>query len=354
MTFFRQVFLCFIVLFLSCIPPQGGDFLEEWDSHSDEERKEDNRENADNNNGRKLEIRRLKTPDKIIQVDLEPRYDGGYYYEGYGGSECRDSDSCIAICENQVPRRNQTRCERSPRALVESLEDGFFTLLNISEVDSVDINPGLIAGMLDIDVDTIADLVKDRMSEGDLKSFLAWVALNEDIAEVFLEEDRRSEVMENAFEELGKLQTDVDNDRETGLNVGLIQSEDSFFHLAALEDNEAAFEIAYEVLDSACRSKECKLNVLCARENQSRTRSRFFGYESSLLECRTSAVQGRRSRREAICYIHGAASWSFLNELIEDNEIKDNDFEGERNEITVEVCNDHCGDKNNKKCDRVQ
>ena len=350
---FGKLFFCFVFLFLSCeMPTDERDY--EDPTNESKGRKIDKRGNLEDDDRRDSEIRRLKDRNIIIQAELEHRYDGGYYYEGYGGAECSDSDSCIAICEYKIPRKNQRRCERSPRALVEALEAGFLTLLNITEVDAVDINPGLIAGMLDINVDLIADLVEKRMSEGDLKSFLAWVALNDDIAEVFLEEDRRTEIMEKAFEELGDLQTDARREIETGLNVGLIQNEDTFFHLAALEGNEAAFEIAYDVLESVCNSRSCKIDLLCARENQTRYRSRIFGPGFSNLDCRTSAFQGRRSRQEATCYIHGATSWSFLNELIEEDEIRDNDFEGEENQITVETCNEYCGEKDSDRCKKLR
>lgn len=357
MKFLQCLFFCFVLLFLSCSGlGQGDNSLEDpyAGSPSTRDRREDRRGDLTRPDRRDSEIRRLRGSDKIIEADLETRFDGGYYYEGFGGAECRDSDSCLSICESQVPKKNRNRCERAPRALVESLEDGFFALLSISDLDSVDISPGLIAGMLDINVDLVADLVKDDMSEGDLKSFLAWVAVNEDIAEVFLEEDRRSEVMENAFEELGGLQNSAKREIETGLNVGLIQDEDTFFHLSALENNSAAFEIVYKILESECRSRECKLDQLCAREHQSRTRSRVFGFESNLLKCRTSSEQGRRSRRNATCYVHGAASWSYLDDLIEEGEIRDRNFEGEDNQITVEVCNEYCGDEDSGKCERIR
>ena len=355
MTFFKSLFVCLVVFLLSCgAQKDRGSYDDSNTSSSSGDRREDNRGNLENENRRSLELNRLKSTNKVISAELDHRFDGGFYYEGYGGSECQDSPACMAICDSQVPKRNQNRCYRSPKSLVESLEDGFFTLLNISEVDSVDIHPGLIAGMLDINVDLVVDLVEDRMSEGDLKSFLAWVAVNEGIAEVFLEEDRRSEVMKNAFKELGELQVDAKREEETGLNVGLIGNEDSFFYLSALENNSAAFQIAYKVLKSLCRSKDCKLDLICARENQTYNRSRVFGYESNLLKCRTSAEQGRRSRREAVCYIHGSATWSYLDELIEEEEIRDNDFEGEDNQITVEKCNDHCGDKDSGKCKKLR
>ena len=353
MKFFKYLSVCCMLFLLHC-GEENDRRRSPYDSYRGD-RRADKRGYFPDENSRSAEIRRLRSP-KVVSSEVERRFDGGFYYEGFGGPDCEESEACKAICEDRIlsRTRNRYRCYKSPRSLVESLEDGFFKLLNISVGKSVDISPGLIAGMLDIDVDIIADLVEKRMSKGDLRSFLAWVAINEGIAEVFLEEDRRSEVMENAFKELGKLQTDARREMETGLNTGLIQDEDTFFHLAALEGNEAAFQIAYEILESVCSSRSCKLEVLCARDFQTRRRSRFFGNESRFLKCRTSASQGRRMRSEATCYIHGAAAWSYLDELIEDREIRDNDFEGEENQITVETCNAYCGDEESGKCEKLR
>lgn len=367
MKFFKYIFLCSLLFPLSC-GKQGKDtkddpYKDYYDTRRDDDtRRGDSRRQSSGSCGdltnRDDEISRLKRRSDKISAELEHRFDGGFYYDAYDGEECEESEACMEICDSfPFARRNRKKCHNSPRALVEKLEDGVFTLLNICEADSVDISPGLIAGMLDMDVDEMADLVEDKMSEGDLKSFLAWVAVNEDIAEVFLKEDRRSEIMEKAFKKLGKLQPEVENNEETGLNVGLIQSEDSFFHLSAYESNSAAFQIGYEVLKSVCSSKDCKMNLLCARDSQSRSRrSRIFGRSSNITECRTSSEQGRRARSSGFCYIHGAVSWNYLNELIEDRDIRDNDFVGEENEITVEKCNEYCDsrDRDNEKCTIVQ
>ena len=349
MKFFCYVFFFSFFLLLSCT---GG---EEGDRSSNRDRRRDSRGDLDQEDRRSAEIQRLKRADRIIDSVLDDRYDGGFYYEGYDGEECREDEDCMDICDSRkIPRSSRRKCYSSPKALIENLEDGFRTLVSIAEVEELNLEPALLAGMLDLNVNLVVDLVEDKMSEGDLKSFLAWVAINEDIAEVFLAEDRRTKVMEEAFKSLGDLQTDAKKEEETGLNTGLISNDDSFFYLAAQENNEAAFEIAYDVLNSICSSRECKMNLLCARELKTRRRSRIFGYDSGILDCTTSASQGRRGRREGVCYIHGAVSWSFLNDLIEEKEIRDRDFEGEENEVTVDACNEHCGDRDDTKCERIQ
>ena len=345
---------CFVFFLLSCETGNRGRYEDPFSQSPNGDRRVDNRGSFENSNSRTAEIRRLKGSKRVISSELESRFDGGYYDEEYGGPECQTSQSCMDICDSRkIPSRSRNRCYRAPRALVEKLTEGFYSLLNISQVESVSISPGLIAGMLDINEDLISDLVEDRMNEGDLKRFLAWVAVNEDIAQVFLEKDRQSEVIKKAFRELGRLQEDSKKPRETGLNTGLIQNEDSFFYLSASESNEYAFQIAYEVLESICSSKNCKLDLLCAREKQTQIRSRIFGYDAGILNCRTAAEQGRRSRREATCYIHGATTWSYLDELIDDDEIRDSDFRGEQNQITVETCNDYCGSENSTRCQKV-
>jgi len=354
MQYFKYLFFCLAFLFLSCETEDREPYEDPFSPSSNRDRRIDRRGSFDKSNSRSTEIRRLKDSKRVISSELDSRFDGGYYGEEYGGPECQTSQSCMDICESQkIPRNSRNKCYRAPRALVEKLTEGFLSLLNISKVESVGISPGLIAGMLEINEDLISDLVEDRMSEGDLKSFLAWMAVNEDIAQVFLEKDRRLEVVKKAFKELGRLQEDSQKSTETGLNTGLIQDEDSFFYLSASEGNEDAFQMAYKLLESICSSRDCKLNLLCARENQTQIRSRIFGYNVGILNCRTAAEQGRRSRRESTCYIHGVTAWSYLDDLIDENEIRDNDFRGEQNQITVETCNSYCGDSDSKRCQRV-
>lgn len=348
--FFYYIFCCSLFFFLSCIGNQEGDRTPER-----RERQRDSRGDLNDRDNRDSEIQRLKGGDRRIDSKLDRRYDGGFYYEDYDGKKCSEDEDCMDICDSRrIPRASRRKCYSSPKALIENIEDGFRTLVSIETVEDLNMEPALLAGILDLSVEIVVELVEEKMSVGDLKSFLAWVAVREDIAEVFLEEDRRSKVMEEAFKALGDLQPDARKEEETGLNMGLVSDDDSFFYLAAQEGNEAAFQIAYDVLDSACSSRDCKMDILCARELKTRRRSRVFGRDSSILDCKTAASQGRRSRREETCYVHGAASWSYLNDLIESKDIRDRDFEGREKEVTVEACNKHCGGKNEKKCERVQ
>ena len=295
------------------------------------------------------EIDRLKRDDLVIEAFLDRRFDGGYYYDSYTGEKCEEDSRCRYICENQVISKAKRRCLRAPKALVEDLDDGFYKLININDTDSVDISPALLAGMLDIHVDLVSKLIARKMSEGDIKSFLAWVALNEDISQVFYQEDRRVSALKEAFERLGDFQDDTSRETATGLNIGLITEEDSFFYLAAVEDNKAGFKTAYKVLRSICRTRECKMDILCARKIDQDGRSRLRRTRHSrYAQCRTSSEHRNRDRRNAVCYIHGSVVWAYIDELIEEKELKAREFLD--NPVSVGSCNAHCGARDSGKC----
>ena len=210
-------------------------------------RRGDGRGSFENEEDRNQEWRRLKDSD-FISSDLDRRYKGGDpSYEDFGGEKCENIPACKRLCDDL--KQNRRECYRAPEELVEQLEDGLFNLINISQVDSVDISPSLMAGILDIHFDGVVDLVKNKMNEGDLKSFLAWLALNEPIAEAFLYQDKRNLIVREAFEALGAMQTESKRKKEeTGLNTGLIREDESFFYLASVENNSAGFQIAYKIL----------------------------------------------------------------------------------------------------------
>ena len=302
---------------------------------------------------RSTELRRLRNDRaRVISATLEDRYEGVPYGD-YEGRDCEESESCKELCDDLVSYSKRRKCYNSPEGLVKDLENALFDLIRISDPNSTPISVNLLAGIFDIDEDLLMYLVKEQMSEGDLRSFLAWVAINEDISKVFLNEDRSSDILKEAFEKLAEAQDGVTRGKrlETALNIGLIEDQDSFFYLASAEDNSAGFEIAYDLLQSTCSSKDCKMTVLCSRETLSSSRSRVFGYQSTKT-CRTSVRQDRRANRGGTCYVHSSVTWGFLDELIEERDIKDSDFKDKP--LTVEQCNNFCGnERTSVKCKRV-
>ena len=197
------------------------------------------------------------------------------------------------------------------------------------------------------------------MGEGDLKSFLAWVALNEDIAEVLDKKDGSANILEEAFQQLGKHQEGVTKRYEyAGINTGLIKSDDTFLYLASDEENEKAFIMAYDILSSSpCNNIDCQEQILCARETRSRSRNarRYFGNTRGISICRTSSEKNRRSSsRSGSCYVHGSIVWSYLFELIEDREIRGAPDTLKAKPLGIERCNKVCGNSSSDTCDLVE
>ena len=342
--------LLFFIFLFSCSPlnPKGPKL-------SKEEKRADVR--AERNDLEEPEVKaqerdRLKS-NRISEIDsfLEDRYIGSSSYTDYSGEDCEENRDCKEICDHYF-RSNRSRCYNQPEDLVRELRDGLFELINISEADQVEVSPGLFYGILDIDSDLIEDLIEDNMSEGDIKSFLTWVALNEDISKVLEKRDRGNKILTKAFEELGKLQSGSRDNLRLGLNTGLIGTDDTFLFIASDERNETGFKLAYDLVEDECGDKNCKMEIFCARELQSSGRVRVGRSFGTLTNCRTPESSRRRSsRRKSLCYIHGGDVWSYIYELIEDDEINDRDLEGDV--LSVDKCNSFCGDKNSNKCKAI-
>ncbi len=300
------------------------------------------------------ERRRLKQ-NLVLKTDVDDRYSTTNSSSSFTGNrECGDYDDCRVICDRI--KRNNSRCFSYSYNIVEDMEQALLTIRNIDEVNRVDIDPYIFEAILTLGTSVLSDLIEDTMSEGDLKSFLAWVALNEDIARVLSNKDRSGKILEKAFDELGRLQDGVTKHYEfIGLNTGLITDDDTFFYLASDEDNEKAFAMAYDILNSgSCRSITCQQQILCAREHRSRSRSsrRLFGNTRGISLCRTSSEARRSSRSSNTCYVHGSSVWSYLYDLIDDKEIRRAPSEFRVKPLGVKRCNDVCGrtSSKNQKC----
>ena len=306
----------------------------------------------DEEDERRTERERERLRNRIIVSTVDDRFGGvGKDYKSYDSDKCGEYESCKDICDKTT--RAKKACYRQPRDLIEDVQNGLFDLINISDVDDVGMHAGLLQGILEFDKKLILKLVDDHMSEGDLKSFLVWIAVNKSIADVLEREDRRAQILALALKELGRYQSGSRKYEETGLSTGLIRRDDTFLFLASDENNTAAFQMGYDVLQSTCGNREdCKLKLLCARERRRVSRAKSLGLA---LGCRTPENSRQRSIRDRICYVHGSSVWSFLYELIEDKDIRDSDFridedDSEEGPIGVTQCNKLCGSKSSDTC----
>ena len=304
-------------------------------------------------------IRRLTSRNNspVISTTIDDRYRGVTIYEDYkrdykDDPPCDEYEECKDICVRLVSSTRRRRCYDEPHSLIEALNQGVFDLLDISGPDKfASVAPGLLQAMFEIDQNIISNLIRrDRMTEGDLRIFLAWIALNRDIASVLNHEDRSRHILQDAFKNLGEFQVNkTHGSLKAGFNTGLLGNEDTFLSLAADRDNEEAFIMGNSVIEKdLCSTKQCKLEIYCARDSGSR-RSRFERIKTSTT-CQTPG-KVRRYRRGGICYVHGSITWSYLDDLIEDEEIRSSDLSGFI--IGVDKCNEICGDKDSALCDAI-
>ena len=308
--------------------------------------------------GRDGEVRRLRRSSAPYRIGAEvrSRYSGVRDYSldydeyDYEGPECETSAACKDICGRLVSSGRRKRCYKKPISLVEALDQAVFTLLNLSDARSDPISPSLFYALFEMDRKIVPDLVrKDKMSEGDLRTFLAWTALNRDIARIIKDKDKS--LLRDALKTLGQYHINTEKpDLWIGLNTGLIGREDTFLYLAADSSNEEAFIMANRILEkNVCNDAwTCKQEMYCAR---TRTETRRRGRRRAAREdCRTPG-ETRRYSRSGLCYVHGGVVWSYLFDLIEDEEIRSADLK--RLIFSVEKCNQICGDKKIKECDAV-
>jgi len=311
---------------------ETSDVTTEEETSEEEETRERNRLRVDN--------------DRVIRSTLGERFrsttvDTDEYYDS---PPCSEYTDCIKLCD-KIARGAERKCYRQPSQLVAEIEEGLFDIINIADAEDVNISAGLFQGILEIDKDIILDLIDDHMSEGDLKSFLVWIAINRSIASVLDAKDRNATIIEKALRELGKLQTGSKNKEAAGLNTGLIGRDSTFLFLASDESNRYAFEAGYKILKDSCSNGEtCKLRLLCSRERRRNSRSRRYTTTS----CRTPMNSRKRSISDRVCYVHGSSVWSYLYELIDDGDIRENHFED--HPIGVGKCNGLCGSKTNNTC----
>lgn len=302
---------------------------------------------------REKEIERLTNKkDFVILTEIDDRYEGGIFdLENYDSPPCEEIEGCTEICLRLVSSSRRNRCKKKPYKLIEAIEQGVINLLDIADLDSVNVSPGLFQAMLEIDDNIIPSLIKqESMSVGDLRSFLAWVALSKDITQVLSREDRSHDTLKDAFDRLGELQKSSQRDLITGFNTGLIGKEDTFLFLATKNDNEEAFIIGHKIIErDICSTKDCKLKVYCARERaRGKRRHERINVNYS---CRSPGKK-RRYRQSDICYVHGEAVWSYLYNLIEEEEIKSPDLQDAM--IETEKCNSICGDEDSDICDAIK
>lgn len=142
-------------------------------------------------------IDRDEDRDNVIK-DTRTRYKGQTCEDLSG----REQDDCEDICKEIYPNSKTRReCEELEVRLIEDLEEIHEILEDADDDELQNIDAELFDAYLNIDIAGLDDIIDDYSSK-DAENFLFWLIDNEDIAEIFRDEDDDYETLENVFENL--------------------------------------------------------------------------------------------------------------------------------------------------------
>ena len=270
----------------------------------------------------------------------------------FDGPDCRENKECRDFCTDIFPRKNRSQCEELPEDMVELLHAAYKNLENMRwrESDSDNsrsrIDPAALAAILDIDVDAVTALPKSRWGIREVREFLNWLADSSLAVKALEDEDPKNEVFKETLLAFSKREN-AENRIIAALSLDIGQYFQTFLYQAQRADNERAVQYTFDFLNDNCGSglsvKNCKLLILCAREEEEDGRYRArqtCPYLSG----------NRRRQREDFCYAQGPNVWSYINGLIDDNDLNDIDLES-ITEFNEEFCEEFCETNN---CERTE
>ena len=319
--------------------------------------------------------------DVIRSLGVDSEY-GKYNKSDYEGPTCKDGESDEQeICEDKCRKmyRNEWRkCREVPISLIEEMEENFESIKRLQWLrDGRDafrqgVDTFLFGVMIDIDVESALTLIsswrtRNSRNMGGVVQFLIWVAETASISRAILVHDENLEIYSKAFEVLGRLDVDESNLSKAsyikaGMSVDLESYTRTFLGIAADPsrrgrdlsqdrvsskslENEFAMQgfhlLLQERVCTGSNSRQCKLEVYCARDRIERTLS-----SRGRCPYRRSKSFGTR-----YCYAHQGA-WGFFNSLITSGRIEDRqDFRSDdRDHLNADECKDMCDD--HSRCNR--
>ncbi len=176
------------------------------------------------------------------------------------GPICEGDDDCEEICDDIYnSRRDRNDCEELSVAQVERFEEMYEILEDPDEDDLQDIDmsdAGDFDVFINISIEPLHKLV-GKYNTREAKDFLAWIAGDEDVAEILEDEDDDYEVLDTLLDELN-------TDAFLALAVN-IDSSDNFMDLAVVAGNEKALEWIHDYLES--EHDDCKLETNAGKHN---------------------------------------------------------------------------------------
>ena len=344
----NNIFKCLCFLFVLSLFAYCQSSYRSQDNYDDDDERDERRRTTSSRRGGSSSLRSVDGSSSSTRSFTPLRE------RDFEGPDCEESRECRDFCADIFPRSTRSQCENLPEDMVELLHASYKNLENMRSAsgDSDNtrrsaqrVDPAALAAILDIDVGAVLDLPKSKWSIREVKEFLNWLAQSPLAVKALEDEDSKNKVFKETLRAFSKRENAV-NRITAALSLDVGQYFQTFFYQAQNADNERAFQYTFDFLNDNCGGvsvKNCKLLILCAREEEEDGRYR------SRQTC-PYLSGNRRRQREDYCYAQGPNVWSYINGLIDDNDLHDADLES-ITELNEEFCENFCKTNN---CERTE
>ena len=318
---YPALFILFLMFFNNC-----QNQYEDYDNRSYDDRSSDDRYNRGSRSRNSSDLRTVNTSSSIrFQPIRESQFDG---------DDCEDSEECKDWCDEIFSRSLQDQCENFPEDMVEVFYETYRNLKLASLSSLEEIDPSALAVFMDID-DRFINSLKEDWGISGVSALLNYTAGNPLVVEAFQYKENE-EIFKNLLLEFAQL-----NNKQAHLSIALslnvARHRETMPALIKNADNETAMQFIFDLVTQECADPLfCKQQILCVREDISRRTSRQRPSD-------LCPYLGPRDRAD-YCYIQGPDVWSYVDNLISDGDLKDNDLRSL--ELNEQMCSAFCSSNN--------
>ena len=314
------LFILLLLFFNNC--QNQSDYYE--DRRYDEERYSDRRYDRGSSRSYRNDSE-LRTVNRSSSVRFQPLKESQF-----DGDDCEDSEECRELCDEIFSRSLQDRCENFPEDMVEVLYETYQDLKSASLSSLENMDPSALAVLMNMD-DRFINLLKDDWGISGISALLDYTAKNPLAVEAFQYSDNE-EIFKDLLLEFARLSNKTAH-LSTALSLNVARHRETLPALIKNADNEIAMQFILDILSQECTdSFDCKKKMLCVREDISRRTSR----QRSADLCPYLGVRERAD----YCYIQGPDVWSYIENLIDEGDIKDRDLTNL--ELNEQMCDTFC------------
>ena len=184
--------------------------------------------------------RRVRDDDRDREREIDRRRKTG---------ECAEDDDCQEICDDIfTARKDREKCEEYSIDDIEAIEVVFEVLEDPDTDDLEDMDLTDLEFLLDISPTPLEKAVSRMKSSSERKDFLAWLATNEEAADIVAGAEDDFGIIKDLF---GSSPSSILSELNRTVDSG-----DNFVEIALDEGNEAALEWLHDFFGDDCENEE--------------------------------------------------------------------------------------------------